>query len=215
MKFRTTLALLAIVAGLAFGISALPGEAHAATAVTLSDTDRSNIQSVLDLTQATLDTVQLQINRNEIRDRQATLATLGNIRTYLLNMRELLGGAPVSMLIEEPEPVAPQAPVAFSPQPAPQPAAPTATEPAGEVAGSAVVGETEPNRQTASVSSSASSRRAFWIILITAIVIAIILAIPRRKDIVTLQSVSQHPTAKLQTPQQTPDSKESETIQSA
>lgn len=218
MKFRFTLGLLALVAGLVFGFSALPSQAHAATAVTLSDTDRGNLQSVLDLTKVTLDTIQLQINRNAIQNRATTLATLGNIQVYLLNMRSLLGGEPVAsipMTFEEPEPVAPR-PVAIAPVASPAPIAPVApvvaTTPSGEVAGSAVVNETAPNQQTAAVSSSTTSKRAFWIILITAIVIAIILAIPRKKEVVVLQDAPQD--APHQKPQP-PQPEETEPVQSA
>lgn len=151
MKFRFTLGLLALATGLVIGFSAAPAQAHAAAAVTLSATDRANMQSVLDLTKVTLDTIQVQINNNAIQDRAATLATLGNIRSYLLNMRELLGGAPASagdglqtMLIEEPEPVAiaPTAPrrpvVAAAPQAPAAPAVAVTPAPSGEVAGSGV-----------------------------------------------------------------------------
>ena len=161
MKFRLTLGLLALVAGLVFGFTALPIQAHAASAVTLSANELSTMQSILDLTKVQLDTIQLQINRNEIQDKQATLSNLSTIRSYLLNMRELLGGAPASsMLIEEPEPVAYWSPTVNAPEiPAEQPVS-TVSEPVGEVSGSAVVNnEDTADQRTASVSSAATSRK--------------------------------------------------------
>jgi hypothetical protein len=216
MKFRLTLGLLALVAGLVFGFTALPIQAHAASAVTLSANELSTMQSILDITKVQLDTIQLQINRNEIQDKQATLSNLSTIRAYLLNMRELLGGAPASsMLIEYPEPVVVNPvspnPIASAPQ---TPEAPTISAPAGEIAGSAVVNDADTaDQRTASVSSAATSKRVFWIILITAIIIAIILAIPRKeKDIVTIQNSPQQP----QTPKPQPaQAEETEVVQSA
>lgn len=220
MKLRITLGFLALVAIMVFGLGSLPVQAHAATAVTLSATDLGNMQSVLNVTKVTLDAVQVQINHNAIQDRSATLAILGSIRSYLLNMRALLGGEPIAagipMTFEDPEPVA-FVPAPVAPQAPAEPVAPVASvtpAPVGEVAGSAMVNkETEPSQQTASVSSSATSQRAFWIILITAIVIAIILVIPRKKETVAMQDA---PQSAPQAPQTQPQSSEgTEPAQSA
>jgi hypothetical protein len=211
MKFRLTLGLLALVAGLVFGFTALPIQAHAASAVTLSANELSTMQSILDITKVQLDTIQLQINRNEIQDKQATLSNLGTIRAYLLNMRELLGGAPASsVLIEDPEPMI----IAISTinpleVPDEEPIA-TISQPVAEVAGSAVVNDDDTaDQRTASVSSNSTPKRVFWIILITAVIIAIILAIPRReKDIVTIQDSPQQP------PVPQPQATQSQTVHS-
>lgn len=213
MKFRLTLGLLALVAGLVFGLTALPIQAQAASAVTLSASEMSTMQSILDITKVQLDTIQLQINRNEIQDKQATLSNLSTIRAYLLNMRELLGGAPASSaLIEDPEPMI-LAISTINPSEIPdeEPIA-TVSQPVAEVADSAVVNDEDTaNQRTASFGSVSTSKRVFWIILITAVIIAIILAIPRKeKDVVTIQDSPQP----AQPPMPQPQAAQSQTTHS-
>jgi len=195
MKFRFMLGVLAIVAGLVVGFGTMTGQAHAATAVTLSDAERSNMQAALNLTRMTLDAIQVQADRNMIKDKTATLAILANIRTSLLSMRETLGGVPASATPAAAKPSTVVATV--------KPAAPVVAASPGQVAGSAAVNET--------VGASATSKRVFWIILIAAIVIAIILAIPRKKnDVVTFQSAAPEPAPQEPEPQ----SEETEPAQS-
>lgn len=175
MKSRILLALVAVVAGLAFGLSLHP--AHAAAAE-LSAPERAVIGSALNLTKVSLDAIQAQITQNPASvDKQATLATLDGIRTRLLTIRSIVnGGSPVAS--------APQVPVATQPvggpvaqAPEQQPASPaTPAQPAAPA----------DTQQTASVSSSVNSQRIFWGLLIAAVIVAIVLAAPRRKKTIAL-----------------------------
>lgn len=172
MKFRFMLGCLVLFAALVIGFGVNPAQAQAA--VELSPTNRNNLQAVLNVTKVALDAVQMQINRDEVRNPQAMIATLGGVRSYLLSMQQFLSGVPVA--------AAPRAPIAPAPvASAPQSPADAADEELAPAAPSTVAQSPAQNRQTASVSASAASRWAFWIILLVAVVLAIVLALPRRQ----------------------------------
>jgi len=175
MKYRLLLVLGLVLSGLVFGLGSAQTD-HAATAVQLTTTDRSNLQAVLNLTKVALDAIQVQVNHNAVQNPAAMIVTLNGIKSYLAGINEMLGGSPVAAA-----PVSgPATPVVTTAQPA-APQAVTANQ--AQPAGSAQAGVAAPSQQqTASVSSAATSKWAFWIVLIVAVVLAIVLAMPRKKS---------------------------------
>lgn len=180
MKFRLKLGIAILFVGLALmGVNAQAAQAQ--TAVQLSATDRANLQAVLDVTKATLDAVQLQINSSAVQNPAVTLAYLDGVRTYLFNMQGFLGGSSVSTTQTSQTP-----PVQVATQPSPEPDVLGETD-AEEGAMVSEEGAMESEMQeedqgAAAETTGATSRWAFWVILVAAIALAIVLAMPRRKE---------------------------------
>ena len=189
MKLRFLFGFLAILAGLVIGFGAHPAHAAAATSITLTATDRADLQSVLNVTHVALDALQKQVDQNPaaIKDPAAVVSTLSSIKGVLLAVRGILD-ASVPAPTQVPTP------------------APTA---APQVQGAS----TESTPQTASVGSSgAAAKWAFWIILAVAIVTALVLVLMPRKKVAPLP----HAPSPQASPAPQPTLKdEPQTIQSA